>query len=501
MSEPLKVAIVITRSTFHTYLVPLGYAYVFSTLKKSGYDLRLFDYSASPQSLDQSFLKDFNAFRPQVVITGTSYRFHNNCPSPTVHSAVDVCKRTKGLDPVCTTLLIGPLNSMIGEKLILDPHVNAVAVGEPELICDLFCDAVDKGKSLEDVSGIFLETGGKVHKTPDAPYPSLDKLSPPDREAIYIERFIQDTYFAKRSTEILTTRGCPINCSFCFGARDSKRNQFNTGPYYRRVPPNQVVEEVDLLYHKWGVRGIKFVDIEFCISKNHVTEICNLLLARNYKDLHWRAVTRVTSLDADLLELMYEAGCRSIYYGVESGDEKILRSMGKDITLDQVRETLDLTWKAGIKPEASFLLGVHGDNEETIERTIRFACELNPFLATFHSFMPYPGILMEDSFDHIPYVDLDQWNVYEQKVQQSYCDVSPEKLVRLVKSAYRRFYFRPAYLMRFLKSLDSNMIQFVLGAVKGSNEGGIVRNLFFKNNFRKNKKKLARKNETLSLPV
>ena len=168
--------------------------------------------------------------------------------------------------------------------------------------------------------------------------------------------------------------------------------------------------------------------------------------------------------------------------------------MGKDITLDQVRKTFDQTWKAGIKPEASFLLGVHGDTEETIERTIRFACELNPFLATFHVFMPYPGILMEDSFDHVPNVDLDQWDVYQQNVQQSYCENSPEKLAGLAKKAYRRFYFRPTYLTRFLKSIDSNMIHFIMGAIKGRNEGGIIRNLYFKNMFDKNRKILAQKN-------
>ncbi len=155
--------------------------------------------------------------------------------------------------------------------------------------------------------------------------------------------------------------------------------------------------------------------------------------------------------------------------------------MGKKINLEQIKKTFHNTWENGIKPEASFLLGVYGETEETIERTIQFACELNPVFAVFHVFMPYPGILMEKHFDTLPQVDLDSWDVYQLNVKNSYCEVPPERLLQLSKEAYKRFYLRPTYLLRMLTQLDKNMLSFIFSALKGANEGGIIRKLLLSN--------------------
>ena len=133
-----------------------------------------------------------------------------------------------------------------------------------------------------------------------------------------------------------------------------------------------------------------------------------------------------------------------------------------------------------LHPEASFLLGVPGENETSVERTIRFARELDAFAATFHVFVPFPGIPLEKSLDGggNGNVRLDDWDVYQLNVAKSYCDIPAERLDQLSKQAYRRFYLRPRYLARMAANMcNPHMRRFAANTVLGRHEGGLVRNM------------------------
>ncbi len=170
---------------------------------------------------------------------------------------------------------------------------------------------------------------------------------------------------------------------------------------------------------------------------------------------------------------MHRAGCRSIYYGVETGDADLLAAMNKKVTLEEIREVVGRTWEAKIRPEASFLLGVPGETEETARRTIDFALELNPFLATFHVFVPFPGTLLEDRIGELPRLDLDDWDVYHLRANRSFCRVPTDRLRELVRQAYRRFYLRPGFARNLLGAAgDPNLLRFGLKTLIGRGEKG-----------------------------
>jgi len=471
--EALRIAVVITRPGFHSYMVPLGYLYVAAAMRDNGGNVKVINATEQTEQPENYIRDELAAFRPDVMVAGTSFKFHNNCPSSTISGALAAARAAKQVNDNCVTLLIGPLNTAVEETLLQEPAVDALALGEAEDICRAVMNAVAENRSLNEVPGLSLRIDGNITRTGSTPHPDPDMLPFPGRDMVSAETFIFDSYFARNATEVLTSRGCPFNCTYCFGARDSRRHDSNTGALYRCVSPERVVEEIDLLYNNWGIRGIKFSDIEFCVSSSRVERICELLLARGYKDLFWRVVTRVTSVGPDLLNLMHEAGCRNIYYGVESGDPGILRAMGKEITLDGIREAFRDTWNAGIKPEASFLLGFPGETEDSIRRTISFACEIDPFLATFHVFVPFPGVPMEKELGDAVNAGLDDWNVYRLKSNRSYCDISPENLEKWTRTAYRRLYGRPKSIGRLIAELrNSNMRRYAINAVLGDKEGG-----------------------------
>ena len=209
-----------------------------------------------------------------------------------------------------------------------------------------------------------------------------------------------------------------------------------------------------------------------------MAQICELLLKKGYKELRWRVVTHVRSVTPELLRLMYRAGCRNIYYGVESGDPAILQAMEKRVGLDDVRRAFRDTWHAGIKPEASFLLGFPGDTETSIQRTLEFSREIKPFLATFHVFVPFPGIPLAGRFDVDASTQLDQWDVYQLHANRSLCQVPAERLGTLSRKAYRDFYLRPTRLMRLsLGIAGTGTCSFLWNALRGRCEAGFLRGM------------------------
>jgi radical SAM superfamily enzyme YgiQ (UPF0313 family) len=478
MRKRLNVAVVITRPRFHTFLVPLGYLYVSAALKAAGFSVRVINASIRPRNSRNFLAAALEATHPDLVITGTSYKFHNNCPSSTVGAAVDVTILAKRANPHCVALLIGPLNTVLAPRLLRYSTVDAVALGEPENIAAAAARALAGGVSLSSVPGLALRGRDGPCYTGTTPFPDPNALPLPDREAVDYSRYVVDSYFARRTTELLSSRGCPFDCTYCFGARSSRRNTCHQGKAFRATQPERVVEEIDYLYRRWGVRGIKFSDVEFGSSSRRVTQICESLLRRGYRELRWRVVTHVKSVTPQRLRLMYRAGCRNIYYGVESGDPAILEAMEKRVGLDEVRRAFRDTWHAGIKPEASFLLGFPGDTEASIRRTLEFSQEIRPFLATFHVFVPFPGIPLADRFDLDPSPQLDQWDVYQLHANRSHCQVPAERLEALSKKAYRDFYLRPARLMRLsLGIAGAGTYSFLWNALRGRCEAGFLRGM------------------------
>ena len=467
MPESLRIALAASSPGFHSYMTPLGYLYVSAVLKQAGHQVVFSQHTGDKGRLNSTLA----SFKPDLVVAGSSYKFHNNCPSPTIRPALEVVRA--GKEAGAATLLMGPLNAVFQDLVISEPALDAMALGEPEEIVRNAAQALAKGEDLSTVPGLVLARDGWPELTEPAAFPDLDSLPFPDRSAIDFKNHIKDTYFGRRAADMLSSRGCPFNCTYCFGAARSKRNAYTTGPYFRAVSAERVVEEADLLYRKWGVRAIKFNDIEFCVSQKRVAGICEGLLKLGHPDLRWRAVTRATSVAPELLRLMHRAGCRSIYYGVETGDADLLKAMNKKVTLEEIREVVARTREAGIRPEASFLLGVPGETEETARRTIRFALELNPFLATFHVFVPFPGTLLEDRIKGLPRLDLDDWDVYHLRANRSLCDVPTERLRELAKQAYRRFYLRPGFVWNLAKAAkDPNLLRFGFKTLLGRGEKG-----------------------------
>jgi radical SAM superfamily enzyme YgiQ (UPF0313 family) len=301
------------------------------------------------------------------------------------------------------------------------------------------------GKNLREIKGIIFREEGVVYRTPPGeliqdldslPFPAWDLL--PQLEKYY--RPSPHMYLRLPSTSLLTSRGCPNRCSFCVMALSGKKFRAHSAEYTVGM-----IEHVMKHYH---IRDIIFYDDNFLLDRKRAAEICEEVI-RKKLNITWSCLARTELISEDILRLAKKSGCWQIAYGIESGDQRILDILKKNTRVEQSEEVLKLTAKAGIKTRGFFMIGVPGETEESIKKTIDFAKRscLNDFQATF--FTPFPGTGF--------YQNIHQYGDYT-KNWSSMSTWTPvfipngltlDKLVKYHKKMHRDFYFRPKILFQY----------------------------------------------------
>ena len=211
-------------------------------------------------------------------------------------------------------------------------------------------------------------------------------------------------------------------------------------------------------YVKYGVREMDVFDPLFTINKKRVIKVCKEIQRRGLK-IAWSCRSRVDTIDWEMLNEMKKAGCYRIYYGIESGDETILKNIKKFTKLSQIKKSIKLTNEVGILPYGYFMFGSPGETEKSIENTIRLALELPLRYAQFNRLSSLPGT---DLYEELKIqLKTDYWRDYildkkaTRELPRVGCDLSDDILNRFIKRAYMRFYFRPKIIFNFLLEIKS----------------------------------------------
>jgi len=307
-------------------------------------------------------------------------------------------------------------------------------------------DAIGDPEKLSSITGISFRDKEGLHDTGACFYdPDLDRLPFPDRETVPFERYGEAFYNRTPFTNMLTSRGCPNNCNYCITSNIMEGAQWRT----RSVA--NVIEEIKELTGKYGVKEINFDDGTFNITRDRVMELCGEL-KRTGLNILWICNARVTPIDMEMLREMRSAGCKMIRYGVESADKNVLDYMGKNITLDQVRNAFRLTKKAGILALGGFMFGFPVDTRETIKKTVAFMKELKPDMIQASIPMPYPGTRMYEQVKEQGRLEFKEWEEFDMTHGPA---VSPEGVTReemknILSRVYRTFYLRPGFILQTL---------------------------------------------------
>ncbi|MBI4680580.1 MAG: radical SAM protein [Nitrospirae bacterium] len=239
-----------------------------------------------------------------------------------------------------------------------------------------------------------------------------------------------------------------------------------------------MIEELQLLKKVHDVRAVNFSDDELTLNRKYFVELCHALIGSNL-GIEWECSNgvRLDTLDTEVLDLMYRAGCRYISVGIESASDEILSRMKKNITTKTIREKIAMIKKSRVVPQGLFMIGFPGETEADIKKTINFARELDIDKTNFSIFMPLPGSEIFEELISNGEVLLDEidWNnMKPDGVVYRNPNISPEKLKELQRSAYIKFYLRPQPIVRLLKEFI-----FKRGGIKALISK--IKSVFFKN--------------------
>ena len=281
----------------------------------------------------------------------------------------------------------GPHPSALGDECLTDcPEIDIAVYGEGEkTIVDIAQDV-----PLSQIRGIHYRSDNKIVTNPPTPLltsAELDALPLPDKSLVNFKRFIGIVPVGRRpSMFIQASRGCPYSCTFCSKAV--------YGSIVRQRSPERVIEEVELLYHDWGVREIHFLDDTFNINLTWTHKLLDLIIKNGYhKKLIFRVAMRVNEkiVNLELLRHLKAAGVWIICYGVENGNQGMLDRMCKGITIEEIRRAFRLTHSVGLKSLAYFIIGTTGETIQSIQDSRNLCKEIKPYWAGISKAAPYPG--------------------------------------------------------------------------------------------------------------
>jgi anaerobic magnesium-protoporphyrin IX monomethyl ester cyclase len=302
---------------------------------------------------------------------------------------------------------------------------------------------------LAAIKGLGWRRGGDVALNPDRPFfRSLDDLPLPLHQLLPLDRYrmpmIKGPY-----TFIVTSRGCPAGCTYCI-----KHVSYQYSVRLRS--PAKLLEEMQVL-HGLGVHHIHMYADLFTVNREQVVELCRLIIDAGLR-VTWTANSRVDYVDEEMLRLMGRAGCMLIAWGIESGNELVLKKAHKGYKMEQAHRALRWAHAAGIKNWGYFIIGLPGETVDTIQETIAVAKALPLDIALFHVAAPYPGTpfffeVVENGWfrpgTDWESVDMDQGTVLD------YPQLKAEDLLYWQKRAFREWAMRPGPIWTFLKSFNS----------------------------------------------
>lgn len=375
-----KVALIKAPGTYADwYKRPvLGLAYICSYLEADRFECRIFDAYYHSWS-EGELLRRVTEYKPHLI--GLTAMTHE------INEAAHIAERLKA--ELGVPVVIGGCHATALPKRTLSefPIFDYGIYGEGERALLGLAEHLRDGSSgdLQNIEGLIFRDADEITINARPPFltsEELDTLPLPAFDDYYGDD--PEALKAKGACYVLTTsRGCPYNCAFCMQVLGRK---------VRRRSPENIIEEMEQAIARWGAHTFDFYDEILLYDSPDTRRLLDLMIEKGFPGkVKWCGVTRANLVKPDLMTLAKKAGCFKLGLGVESGDDEILKTIGKSITVDQVRSAIKMIKGAGIAVDAYFILGHPDETEEQVKKTVDLAVELNSDTIAVGLMVPYPG--------------------------------------------------------------------------------------------------------------
>ena len=376
--------------TFDFVLPPLGLTYMAAVLTESNYDVKIVDLNVGE---DQQSIPHDNWDLVGITLDTSRY-----------YKGMEYARMLKSRG---TKVVVGgPHASFMAEEILGSGSADFVVRGEGEHTMLELVKTLSEGGSLKEIKGLSHTFNREVIHNPERTYSDdLDTLPFPARHLLDMDKYRTSKLGTRSITSILTSRGCPYQCSFCASSKLA-------GTFWRARSVQSIVEEIQFVKNTYGYRAFAFVDDNFTLNPQRVIDLCQEICKRGW-DVHWWCFSRVDTIvrNPEMVSLMYKAGCRSTYIGIESRNQETLDFYNKKISADISREAISILKENRIEMTASFIIGALNEDRDMVEDTLQFAKSLNPNTVSFTILTPYPGTdLFEQVKDRIITFD---WRKYD----------------------------------------------------------------------------------------
>ncbi|MEA3329255.1 MAG: radical SAM protein [Nanoarchaeota archaeon] len=421
---------------------PLGLACIAGSLIEEGCELEIFDFNLYLNG-EVNYVQKVKEFMPDLV--GISF------VTPLIKDAEKVVKLTKKINKKIIVVGGGPHISSFPESALKETSFDIGVVGEGDFVIK---DIV-QNKKLSSIKGIVYRQKEKILLNPRRDFiQNLDDLAFPAYHLYSKEKYKVPSAIARKNPVawVETSRGCIYGCTYC--------NKSCFGRTFRVKSPERVVEEF-IKIKKMGFKEIHLTDDGFTANLKRAKDICDQIIEKKVY-IPWSTITgiRVDCVDLELLKKMKQAGCYRVYFGIESGAQKIINNIKKGITLDQVKRAVFWAKKAKLEVAGYFMIGLPGETKRTMQRTIDFAKELDLDLAKISITIPLPATEMFDKLNQEGLIKTKDWEKFKFYSTPSaiydHKQLSWKEIEKYYSKFYRVVYLNPRFLFKRFKSSIKN---------------------------------------------
>ncbi|MBE6791389.1 MAG: B12-binding domain-containing radical SAM protein [Ruminococcaceae bacterium] len=349
---------------------PLGLLSIATYLKRNGHEVRIYDRCVDKTALSR-VMKEFN---PQIA--GVSVM-----SSRGLKDAVKISKTIKKAEiPV---IWGGQLPSMQAELVLENDFVDFVSFGEGEITWKELSDVLTAGGSIDDIDGIAYKKNGKIIFNKCRPFSDLADMPVSDWSLLDVPKYMQNYLGCKKMMYIYSSKGCPCRCAFCSNVNFHKST-------HRKRPNEYVIAEIKYLIQNHGLDGVFFSDELWCIKRSDMLDFCRRVKEEKL-DFSWGVQLRVGIFGEEDFKIMYDAGCRWVFFGVETGSPEMLDEIHKEINLNKLKPSVDAMKKIGITSICSYIVGFPDETEKQLKETVKLINETDANLMPVYHFTPLPG--------------------------------------------------------------------------------------------------------------